>query len=393
MNHILFAIYLLVGPGSWLALLSALVLGHSRMKRLLERSYDPPSPAPPVTILVPAKDEAARITDCVRAALDQDYPNAHLIAIDDRSTDGTGPILDTLAAEAPTRMQVLHITADSLPEGWSGKPHALHVAMPHVRGDWLFFLDSDVVLDRQALSQMVGISVARRYDAVSVLTRLVCHRAWEALILPAAAGTWSVMHAVSMTNDDRVNVAVANGQMFLIRREAYEKVGGHTAVMHELAEDVALVRRLKRAGFRTRLLHGHHLASTRMYSSVLQMFRGWGRIFAATDNLRPWRILLTIGFLLVSGLGAYAALAFGVFALRQNGQWIWMAGALAHILLQTVYLVPVYRLSGNSAWYALLSPFTTTVVILMLLRAVQICRSRKLVWRGTEYTYRPRAVT
>ncbi len=113
-------------------------------------------------------------------------------------------------------------------------------------------------------------------------------------------GAWTMMYVVSLTNRDHSKVAVANGQFFLIRREAYEKVGGHEAVRNQITEDVELMRLLKSNEFVVRFLVGWHLAATRMHSNLRQMFHGWGRIFSGTSRRSPWRILEAILFFLVT---------------------------------------------------------------------------------------------
>src|SRR5436309_2113792 len=123
-----FIAYVLLGPAMWCLFTFGMIKGRKRMmnlRRPAPRLAEPPR----VTILIPAKDEAERIRSCIESALAQDYPNFSVIAIDDRSVDGTGKVLDELAAENP-RLRVMHIAEGSLPEGWTGKTNALHQAVP-----------------------------------------------------------------------------------------------------------------------------------------------------------------------------------------------------------------------------------------------------------------------
>src|SRR5687768_15027366 len=119
---ILAGLYLLLGPGAWLAFGFAMVKGRKRMRLLSRPRPELPEPAPRVTVLLPAKDEAARVERCVATILAQDYPNFELVAIDDRSGDGTGRILDDVAARDP-RVRVVHVRPGELPAGWGGKSH------------------------------------------------------------------------------------------------------------------------------------------------------------------------------------------------------------------------------------------------------------------------------
>src|SRR5439155_3810745 len=138
---------------------------------------------------------------------------------------------------------------------------------------WLLFVDSDVKVEPDVLSAVLSLALGRGYDAVSLMTRLECHGFWETLILPLCAASVGAISLMSLTNDDnRKTIAFANGQFFLIKRSAYETVGGHACVRDNITEDVGLMRILKQAGFRTRLFFERDFASTRMHTTLRQMF-------------------------------------------------------------------------------------------------------------------------
>ena len=295
-----------------------------------------------MTILVPAKDEEGGIAGCIERIAEQEYPSFDIVAVDDRSVDRTGVILDEIAREmnaktdtdsatevapplasgCPTsvglcatspnpKLRVVHIEQGALPSGWLGKCHALLKGTKLATGEWLLFVDSDVTINRTALAQTLAVAIQRKYDALSIITQLECRSFWERLMLPMLGGAWTMMYFVSLTNRDNSKVAVANGQFFLIRREAYEKVGGHEAVRNQITEDVELMRLLKSNEFTCRFLLGGHLASTRMHANLKQMFHGWGRIFSGTSRRSPFRILLAMLFFLVCGFSVYPAIVLG----------------------------------------------------------------------------------
>lgn len=383
---IFWMLYLILGPLAWMGMLTVFLMGRRRMLRLRDEPVTVLSDPPHVTILVPGKDEADQIEQGIRSILGQDYPNFRVIAINDRSTDQTGAILDRLAAEYPQKLSVMHIAPGSLPEGWLGKCNALHLAAARAEGEWLFFVDSDVTLQADALSRAMGLSVPRRYDALSILTRLVCQSFWERLLLPLAGGAWAVMNAASLTNVDSVKrIAVANGQFFLIRRSAYEAVGGHGAVRAEITEDVALMRLLKRNGCRTRFMLGAHLASTRMHSSLKQIVHGWGRILSGSTLRRPGRLVGAILFLILCGFSVYPALAWGVIAAVRYADPKWLVAAATHLGLITMYLAIIYRSSGNPMRNAWLFPLGGTLLLWIFAFALRICQTGRLTWRETNF--------
>ncbi len=283
----LFYIYILSGPCMWLVVGWGMIMAHFRMNRLRRGKNRLPENPPAVTIVIPAKDEGERLRTCFETVLGLSYPNFSVVAIDDRSTDQTGAIMDEYAGR-DSRVRVIHIPRGGLPDGWLGKCHALDTGVRGVTTPWLLFVDSDVAVRPDSLSEALALACARGYDAVSILTKLECHSLAEKLIMPLAAAAVIAMYAVSLTNNDtRKKSAFANGQFFLIRKEAYDKVGGHASVKNRAAEDVELMRLLKLNNFRTRLYSGKAFASTHMYNSVRAMFIGWCRIYACGSRSPP----------------------------------------------------------------------------------------------------------
>jgi glycosyltransferase involved in cell wall biosynthesis len=236
-----------------------MIKGRQRMN-LLQKPWPALAQPPLVTILIPAKDEGERIGGCVRSALAQDYPDFEVIAIDDRSIDQTGKVMDELAATNP-RLHVIHIKEGSLPTGWFGKSFALHTAVPSAKGKWFCFVDSDVVLEPDVLSATIAVAEFKRFDLVSLLPRLESGSFWESLIVPLGGAATSAMYLLPFTNYNESKVAFANGQYLCIRRNVYEAVGGHEAVGGMFSEDVQIARRVKGMGFRPRLSVGTDYAS------------------------------------------------------------------------------------------------------------------------------------
>jgi cellulose synthase/poly-beta-1,6-N-acetylglucosamine synthase-like glycosyltransferase len=377
-------VYALVGPGAWLAFGLAMIFARARMGRL--RRPIPPlavSQSPSVTVLIPAKDEGEGVRASLGRVLALDYPDVRVIAIDDRSSDQTGAIMDEIASKHPTRLQVIHIPPGGLPAGWLGKCNALHAAAANVTSAWILFIDADVKVEPDSLSAVLALAVGREYDAVSIMTRLECEGFWEELILPLTAASVGAITLMSMTNEDkRKHIAFANGQFFLIRRAAYERVGGHAAVRDNITEDVALMRLLKKNDFRVRLYYGRDFASTRMHTTWRQLFNGWARIFSGVTNRKPWRILAAMAFVGVSGLSAHAVVIAAALARDQR---LFVLAAL-HLFLMTTILAAVYRMSGNRARFALLYPLAAGVLIALYAYAVRACVTGKIAWRGTSYT-------
>ena len=387
---VLFAVYLLVGPLAWIFFGIMIVAGRRRM--LLMKPSPIVGTPPKVSLLIPAKDEGERIRACLESALSQDYPDFEVIAIDDRSEDQTGRIMDEVAAK-DSRLKVLHLT-EPPPAGWTGKNNALVNGVRSAIGDWMLFVDSDVILQPAALSVAMGVVLRKQFDLLSLLPRLESHTIWESLLVPLAAGTASSMYLIALANTNDSNVAFANGQFLLISRSAYNAFGGHTTVRDRYCEDVEIARQLRKRGLRPRVSWGNDYAAVRMYSSLGAIFRGWSRIYYAGQNGSPWRPIAALLFLFFCTFTGYAAFAFGLVALATHSTALWgwagpcwLAASLLHLGAITYYLGRIYDWSGNPRRNALLFPVAGPMLVLILLRGIRMCITRKVEWRGTAYSH------
>ncbi len=387
---ILFVVYLVLGPLAWMFYGAMIVAGHRRM--LLMKPAPIVGPPPSVTILIPAKDEGQRIRDCLESALNQDYPNFDVIAVDDRSEDDTGAVMDELAAADP-RLKAIHITQPPA-SGWTGKNNALAIGVREASGEWLLFVDSDVILQPAALSVAMGVVLRKNFDLLSLLPNLESHSIWESMLIPLAGAATSSICLISLTNSAASRVAFANGQFLFIRREAYEAFGGHTTVRDRFCEDIEIARQLKARGFRPRISWGSDYAAVRMYSSLPAIFRGWSRIFYAGANGSPWGPLAAVASLVFCAFSAYFALFWGLWrnwhaggGFAGHAAAVWLAAAALHLGLMTHYLARIYTWSGNSRRHALLFPVAGPMLAMILLRGVRMCFTRKVEWRGTAYSH------
>jgi glycosyltransferase involved in cell wall biosynthesis len=344
---------------------------------------------PSVSIIVPAKDEGERIRACIQSCLDQDYPNLEVIAVDDRSVDNTGAVMDEMARANP-RLKVVHIQEGTLEPGWTGKNNALHQAQKHSRADWLLFVDSDVILEKDALSSGMGTALHKVFDLVSLLPRLESHTVWESALVPLAATAASTMYLISMNNSNIYKSAFANGQFMLMSRKVYDAINGHVGVKDRYCEDVAIAQLMKDAGYRPRIAWGNDFAAVRMYSSLPAIFRGWSRIYYAAKVGSPWRTLAAAIFVIVCCFSAYAALIFGIYrVLHPSGvaYLSWLIAAIAHLAIMTWYLGVFYRWSANPRHNALLFPIAGPMLLGIMCRALWMCVTKKVTWRGTAYQH------
>jgi glycosyl transferase family 2 len=224
-----------------------------------------------VSAIVPARNEERTIAQAV-ASLAGQPEVCEIVVVNDQSSDGTGEILRRLAAEQP-KLQV--VESGPLPPGWVGKNHAAWLGAQRATCDWLLFTDADAVHFRGSTARALAEARCSRADLVSYSPRQEMHTWWERALIPFVFCRLSQLYSYTAINDPDSPAAAANGQYLLIRRNAYDRIGGHAAVHEEVLEDVALARLAKAAGFRLHFGPGDQICRVRMYSSFRAMWEGW----------------------------------------------------------------------------------------------------------------------
>lgn len=216
-----------------------------------------------VSILIPARNEAAVIGETVRRMLTQSYPHFELIVLDDGSTDGTAEVARAAAA-GDARLRV--IAGEALPPGWAGKNWACHQLAQAAQGDWLLFTDADTIWAPDALAAVVAEAQRTRGDLLTVWPTQITITWPERLVVPLMALVVIGYLPVFMVHHTPWSpFAAANGQCLLFRRRAYDAIGGHAALKGDVLEDVKFARRIKAHRLRLRMADGNGLVSCRMY--------------------------------------------------------------------------------------------------------------------------------
>jgi cellulose synthase/poly-beta-1,6-N-acetylglucosamine synthase-like glycosyltransferase len=336
---------------------------------------DRADPLPTVSVVVPACNEEDTIEPAMRSLLALDYPHLEIIAIDDRSTDGTGGLLDCLAAGNP-RLRVRHIR--ELPSGWLGKNHALHVAAREARGDWILFTDADVVYRPDAMRKSVEYARRTETDHLVACPHFVGLDFWERLI----ASYFGLMFALRVRPWDVARPGRAAyfgfGAFNLVRTEAYCKSGGYGALPMEVVDDAKLGRILKRSGFRTRIVDASDLISLRWFTGL----RGAMSVFVKNA-------FASFDFSLVRTAAAFFGIAltavYPVFALIAP---VAPARLLAAATLAAMVCgaAAMRRVTDADARYGLAYPLAGLVVMAIIAQSTWVTLTQRgIVWRGTRY--------
>jgi hypothetical protein len=362
-------------------------LVRARFNRSLdEEPAEPPDAAPLVSLVIPARNEAHNIRRCVESALASTYPRLEVLVVDDHSTDGTGAIVESMMAH-DTRLRV--ITPKALPPDWFGKQWACAAGANAARGELLAFFDADTWQSSDLVTRAVNAMTARRSDLLSVAGMQELGSFWERMVQPQI---FTIMlqrfGGTELVNRSRfASQKIANGQCLWIRRSAYDAMGGHGAVRHEVAEDLALAQHFFRAGRKVSLVLGLDQLSTRMYTSLRELVEGWGKnIYAGGRKAMPlgavgraiYPLLLVTPALF--GLLPPVVLLLALFGLVGPAALLWASIATSANL---VWWLLVYSWLRLSPVYALLHPVGSAAVLYIALFA--IVRGRRVRWKEREY--------
>jgi glycosyltransferase involved in cell wall biosynthesis len=271
---------------------------------------------PTISAIVPARNEEANIARCV-ASLAAQPEIAEIIVVNDQSTDRTAAILGDLATHI-AKLGIVHNNA--LPSGWTGKNFAIAQGVVLARGEWLLFTDADV--EHLPGSAARALADAEKFGAaiVSYSPEQETRTWWERAIIPFIFCRLASHFSYARVSDPNSPDAAANGQFLLVRRDAYDAIGGHAAVRGEIVEDVALAKRVKQQGLHIYFAPGQGIARTRMYGSPSEMWEGWRKNLYALIGGRPSAVLKELQHVLpwfpaLLLLGGLVNPAFAYFAL------------------------------------------------------------------------------
>ncbi|MFO0724271.1 MAG: glycosyltransferase family 2 protein [Myxococcota bacterium] len=334
-------------------------------------------PWPKLSVIIPALNEAETIEPALRSVLASDYPNLEVIAVDDRSTDATGAILDRLAAEDP-RLRAIHI--QTLPPGWLGKVHALHQGQRAASGEWLLLTDADVHFRRGALSSAVAVAEREGLDHLTAMPMVKAHSLPLRAVLVSFAVTISFMakpHRIGLPGSKAFG---GIGAFNLLRASRFRETAGFPWLKLEVADDMAIGKLMVEAGARSRWYRALELMEIEWYPTLSSLVRGLEKnSYGIFSFFRVWVLLTKMAIYLPILSSPFVALASGV-------AWIQACGALA--LLAVVGAAAfVSTKSHFGPLPGLLAPVLGSAVLLVTLfrSAIACWRAGGIRWRGTLY--------
>jgi len=353
-----------------------------------------PSGNPRVSIIVPARNEEAEIENCLRSLLLLDYDNYEVIAVNDRSTDRTGEIMERLSQDRremeqsnpdlSKEVRVVPIASltvvnhAELPVGWLGKTHAMWTAANQATGEWLLFTDADVIFKPDSLRRALAYAESQCADHLVLFPRMIMKRPGEYMMIAFFQTMFMFGHRPWKVADPSADDHMGVGAFNLIRRKVYDAIGTYQALRMEVLDDMKLGKVVKNSGFAQRNVFGGDLISIHWGQGAIGIVNNLTKNFFAVLSFQSWRTLVSAFGLAFLNLGPFLGLW-----LAHGWERVPFAIALGSLFL--IY-IGISRRSSVPAYYFFLHPVSSTMFIYTLLLSMLVTLwNDGIEWRGTKY--------
>jgi glycosyltransferase involved in cell wall biosynthesis len=351
------------------------VYGALRLPWLKDFAPASDADCPHITLLFAARDEEEKLPGGLAKLAALDYPKLEIIAIDDRSRDSTGSILEEFARTHP-RLRVLHVT--ELPIGWLGKPHALQLGYEHSTGEWLLFTDADVHFAPDALRRAVSLAREREIDHLSLLGDVEMHGFWETTALTFFGMAFQLATDPYRVGNPHSRAHVGVGAFQMVKRATYEAVGTHRRLAMEVVDDMRLGKLIKQAGFRSCVGIAGDAVTVRWHAGLGNIVGGVTKNFFAAAGYN-------LGLVAFSALGVLLTNVAPFLAIFLAHGWIRAFAAIA-VLIALGFHAGVNIVMRASPLYAFTHPLGAAIFCYMLLRSTAVTLwNGGVTWRGTFY--------
>lgn len=368
---------------AWMSRLIAAGFGMRKIADISQPEWDrnpgEPESAPPVSIIVPACNEQQDIAQTLNQLLALDYPNYEIIAVNDRSTDRTGEVMDSVLANSstPAPLRIIHI--ETLPEGWLGKAHAMWTAAAQAKGDWLLFTDADVLFKPDSVRRALAYAEAEQADHLVVFPRMIMKQPGEKMMIAFFQTLFVFGHRPWKVADPKTKDHMGVGAFNLIRREVYDAIGTYKALRFEVLDDMKLGKIVKESGYRQRNVFGDDLITIRWARGAMGVVNNLTKNSFAILSFQWPRVLLSVAALLLLNLLPF----IGVLLAHGTAK---IPYAVALFSMFSIYVGMSWK-SAVPAYYFLLHPISTILFAYTMLRSMALALWRGgVVWRGTKYS-------
>lgn len=382
---------------AWIGYLCIALWTYSKLPTLLKTSHsDASQPFPMVSVILPTRNEAYRVEQCLQSLKKQTYPHLEILIIDD-STDNTVQVMESII-DRDARFTI--IKEEQLPQGWIGKPHAMQQGSTHAKGDYLLFIDADTFHDPDLIRRAIEYSLDHDIDLLSLIPHHICVSFWEKVIQPIPLGIIPVISPLAQVNKPDSNVVVAFGPFMLIKKSVFTALGGYETIKGRIADDAEMAKLVKNSGHTVGLTNAQTLMHIRMYERFSEIWEGWSKnIFLGLVQKRGIRSSAAQLLVILAGVvGLFALFVVPLLFFLLSGIFymltlliIWQQIALFSLVVWLFSVVAQYavdiRYRIGDPKYAFLGFLGGIITIGIFLNSALKSSSKSGVrWKGRNYS-------
>lgn len=370
---------------TWVRIPISAIIVRRKFTLSLEYPVDIPNSSQ-ISIIIPARNEERNIRRCLESLQKIEYPNIEFLVLNDRSTDRTGEIV-TEMAQVDRRIKL--IQGSDLPDGWSGKAHAIHQAVSHATGDWLLFIDADVAIHEKAPEIALSYCLSNELKMLSIALKSSFETFWENIIMPVVLGSIFFSSPLDKVNDPDDEAAMASGGFIFVNAESYRAIGGHEANKNSVTEDMDLARLAKTNDVPYRFMLGKEIGVVRWYTSFREIWEGWSKNLFAGMNYQISGVIESILWLFIMGILPFIVLIDRSVTLISQGSYnspiFWLALAQTLTILGYRFYSAVSQ--GLAKGYFFTHPLGNAIFIGIIINsALRSITGRGITWKGRNYT-------
>lgn len=351
------------------------ILGFRTIKRLEDIQTIDKTPS--VSIIVAARNEEDSIAKSLQTQFTQTYPSLEWVVVNDRSTDGTGRVLEELQIQN-NRLKVVHIS--KLPTGWLGKNHAMYQGYLQAKGDYLLFTDADVMYQPEVIHKAMSFFQIEKIDHLTIAPNLSAQTFWLKNFVSFFLFGFSYFKRPWLANNDRSKVGTGIGAFNLLSRKAYEQIGTHKAISLRPDDDLQLGYKIKENLLKSRIVSGLSLLTVDWYPSLRAAFTGLEKNTFAGLHYRVSMVFLAI-------IGTFVSTIFPYITLFTGDSIHLLLSILVIFLLGCSYTLTTKKITTFSPLLFIVFPITSMLFIYSIARASILTFIRGgVMWRGTKYS-------
>jgi glycosyltransferase involved in cell wall biosynthesis len=335
---------------------------------------------PLISVIVPACNEEKKIRMTIESLLAQEYPNLQIIAVNDRSTDSTGKVLNDLSKKHSS-LKVIHI--ESLPPDWLGKNHALYSGASYAQGEWLLFTDADIFFERSSIQLAFNYAYAHHLDHLTMAPDVIVSGIWLKTFVNAFSLIFSLLVRPWLAKDSTKKDHVGIGAFNLMKRSVYNAIGGHLAIHLRPDDDIKIAKLVKKYGFKQDIVIGKDLLQVEWYENVPQAAKGLEKNSLSGADYKMSRMFLATLLLFITNVYPW----IGIWTGPLSSRILFGISLLIFLALFGYHVKYIQSPVKSHFWDAFLHPMGMLIVLFIMNRAcLKTFFQGGIEWRGTKYS-------